>query len=319
MGALTWWVGGQGFKPRDVEEPIDYYWHRPLAARLVRLLVPLPVTPNQVTYASGFVSLLSGAALSLGAWYDRHWAAVGAALLLASIVLDCADGQLARVRGTSSAVGRALDGLMDAVAPLAVFHGMAFYLLAQGYGAAVIWPVGLCAGGSLIWHASQYDVNKNIYLHGGRPEFSLGGKTLVSVADMEAFSEEYEQRGERWNALLMRVWAFWTRPQIEAMAMWLDDAISPRNDTERQAYREIFAPQMRGYSWLGFGTHLFLLTVAAAAAPWEPRVIWAVWLLMALPMNVLCLWLVLRRRPLEARFRARLAELRAEPQDLRKN
>ncbi len=39
---------------------------------------------------------------------------------------------------------------------------LAFILVAQGWGYAWVWPIGLAAGGSLIWHASVYDVSKNI-------------------------------------------------------------------------------------------------------------------------------------------------------------
>ena len=97
-----WVAMRQGFKPRDVEEPIDYYWHRPLAGLLVQLIEHTKITANQVTFASGFVSLLSGGAMALGGFYGKWWVSIGGLLLLLSIVLDCADGQLARIRGTSS-------------------------------------------------------------------------------------------------------------------------------------------------------------------------------------------------------------------------
>ena len=308
---LQAWIGGDGFKPRDVEEPIDFYWHRPLAARLVRVLVPLPVTPNQVTVASGAMGVLSGGALMLGAWVAPWWAALGALLLLFSIVLDCADGQLARVRGTSSAVGRALDGTMDVVAPLFVFHGLAFTLLARGFSVFHIWPIGAVTGASLIWHASEYDVSKNIYLHASNPEFSLGGDTLLSIEYMKEARREFEQKGERLNAFLMKSWAVWTKPQVKAMKPWLDDRRSPRNEDERKLFRELFRPQMRVLTWLGFGSHLFLLTVGAALAPLDPRSIWLSWLVICLPMNVACMWVVATRNGRVRAFEKRLAELRA--------
>ena len=95
------------FKPRDVEEWIDWHLHRRLAAFVVDRLAPTPITPNQVTLASGAVGLLAGGALYLAATGSRIWGLVAGATLLFGVVLDCADGQLARIRGEASPLGRA--------------------------------------------------------------------------------------------------------------------------------------------------------------------------------------------------------------------
>ena len=131
MKALVdrWVATREGFKPRDVEEPIDYYWHRPVAGLLVDVLAPTAITPNQMTLLSGVASASAGAALCAGAWGASWWGAVAGLLLFVSITFDCADGQLARIRGTSTMLGRILDGATDFVAPLSVFLGMAAYLL----------------------------------------------------------------------------------------------------------------------------------------------------------------------------------------------
>ncbi|RLB52733.1 MAG: hypothetical protein DRI90_21885, partial [Deltaproteobacteria bacterium] len=208
--AQRWVATREGFKPREVEEPIDYYWHRPLAGLLVQALERTSIQPNQVTFASAGAGVLSGVALGLAAWVHPWWALAGGILLLLSIVLDCADGQLARLRGTSSPLGRTLDGCMDAVAPLFVFHGMAFLLVARGWGWGWVWAIGLPTAASLIWHASVYDVSKNIWLHATHPEFSLGGSTLLTPQDMEQWKREFDEKGERFNSLLMSVWSSWT-------------------------------------------------------------------------------------------------------------
>ena len=78
------------------------------------LVVPLArtgITPNQVTFATLPVFLAGAAVLAL----LPSWGALiaGAAIIELSYVLDCADGQLARLKGTSSPVGAHLDFLMD--------------------------------------------------------------------------------------------------------------------------------------------------------------------------------------------------------------
>lgn len=314
MGLVERWVATrQGFKPRDVEELIDYYWHRPLAGLLVQVIEDWPVTPNQITVASGLVSLFAGTAMGLGGYYGTWWSYVGAALLLFSIVLDCADGQLARIRGVSSTVGRILDGTMDAAAPLAVFHGMAFYLLgAAGEDPWIIWPVGWAAGGSLLWHVQLYDVGKNIYLHASRPDFSLGGDTLLSPERMREMQADYAAEGNRSYALLMGVWIFWTKPQVAQLAPWMQEDRTPANDEERALYNELFTPLMHKLTWLGFGTHLFVLTIAALVAPLDSRAIWVAWAIILGPLNVIAIWYVTVRPRRERAFVERLAAMRAE-------
>jgi phosphatidylglycerophosphate synthase len=84
---------------------------RPLAAVLLVPLARTRVTPNQVTFASLAV-FVAAAALLLGL---PGWAGllIAVGVLELSYVLDCVDGQLARLRGTSSPVGAHLDFLMD--------------------------------------------------------------------------------------------------------------------------------------------------------------------------------------------------------------
>jgi phosphatidylglycerophosphate synthase len=100
---------------RRTRKPKDILWNklvaRPLAAVVIVPLARTRITPNQVTLATLPVFLL-GAAILI-AW--PTWGALcgGVAVLELSYVLDCADGQLARLKGSSSPVGAHLDFLMD--------------------------------------------------------------------------------------------------------------------------------------------------------------------------------------------------------------
>jgi phosphatidylglycerophosphate synthase len=95
----------------------DDFWtdrvSRPPAALVVWWVRDTAITPNQITFVSLGVALIGAAAFAAWPGYVGLVAA-GLAVQL-SYVLDCADGQLARVRGTASATGAALDFLTDAV------------------------------------------------------------------------------------------------------------------------------------------------------------------------------------------------------------
>jgi phosphatidylglycerophosphate synthase len=100
---------------RRTTKPRDILWNRfvarPLAAVLLVPLARTRIAPNQVTFASLALFVLAAALLVLMPGHrGLIWAVCVAEL---SYVLDCADGQLARLRGTSSPVGAHLDFLMD--------------------------------------------------------------------------------------------------------------------------------------------------------------------------------------------------------------
>jgi hypothetical protein len=100
---------------RRTRKPRDILWNRFVARPLAAVaLVPLArtrITPNQVTLLTLIVFAGAAALIAFGESYAALVA--GAAVLELSYVLDCVDGQLARLKGTSSPVGAHLDFLMD--------------------------------------------------------------------------------------------------------------------------------------------------------------------------------------------------------------
>ena len=115
---------------RRTRKPNDIVWNRfvarPLAAVLVVPLARTSITPNQVTFATLPVFLAGAALLAL----LPSWGALigGAAIIELSYVLDCADGQLARLKGMSSPVGAHLDFLMDELKAFALVAAIAIRL-----------------------------------------------------------------------------------------------------------------------------------------------------------------------------------------------
>ena len=92
---------------------------RPPAAIFVWLWKDGRITPNQVTFLATLVALGSCAMfIFLPGWEG----AIAAALVFElSFILDCVDGQLARVRKTASPLGHHLDFLMDEIKAFFVF------------------------------------------------------------------------------------------------------------------------------------------------------------------------------------------------------
>jgi phosphatidylglycerophosphate synthase len=100
---------------RNSRKAKDNFWNtfvaRPIAAVLLHFLKDLRLTPNEWTFIALAVALAAAATLAL--WRTWTGLVVGAVLLEASYVLDCVDGQLARLKGMTTPVGAHLDFLMD--------------------------------------------------------------------------------------------------------------------------------------------------------------------------------------------------------------
>lgn len=96
---------------KEGEHVWTMYLTRPFAALLVHVLQKAPITPNQVTVLA-FVTSLGGAAVLAG-WLDYWGLVLGALIYQVAYVLDCVDGQLARLRGVASPIGHLLDFMFD--------------------------------------------------------------------------------------------------------------------------------------------------------------------------------------------------------------
>lgn len=105
---------------------------RHLSARLSRVLVKFPVTPNQITTIS-LVCALTGAWAF--AYPGRGGQILGAFLFLVFYVLDNCDGEIARAKRLSTRFGLYYDTFVDWVG-----HAALFYCL--GVGAAAYWASG---------------------------------------------------------------------------------------------------------------------------------------------------------------------------------
>lgn len=126
---------------------MDTLLNRKLSRPLTRVFLRTPLTPNQVTGLSFLVGLLGAGCFLLGSY---GWTLVGALLLQASTVLDCVDGEIARVKMLESPFGEWLDITLDTVVHVAIFIGVGVAVWKQIGLAAAPLLGGLLAAGALI-------------------------------------------------------------------------------------------------------------------------------------------------------------------------
>src|SRR5205823_4857489 len=140
-------------------------------------LLPTRVSPDMVTLASLVLGVLAGHLF----WYTNGWVnAAGVLLFIVSDVLDSADGQLARLRGTSTRMGRILDGLADTGRFVSLYGhlGARLYVAGWGWGGPVL---ALAALLSHSYQAAAADFIRQAYLHFamGAGEFDIPEQSPV--------------------------------------------------------------------------------------------------------------------------------------------
>jgi phosphatidylglycerophosphate synthase len=266
-------------KPLEAEELVDEHLHRPLARLLIPWLARTSITPNQVTLVSGLLGVSGGVLLGMGAHRPGllPWAGV---LLFASVIFDCCDGQLARIRGISSTTGAVVDGLADYAVGLAMGIGASYYMVTV-HGNPWLWLLGIAgivSAGAQSWF---FDHAKTRYIARIRTGYAEREEDLDKIV---AQRKEALSRKQYWEALLLFGYLNYSRAQNAALS------IEPTGDPA--AYRARNAGRMRAWTWLGTGSHFALAYLACFAASWWPDAI--VWYLVlhVLPLNLYLLALI---------------------------
>jgi phosphatidylglycerophosphate synthase len=126
---------------------VDRYLNRQLSPWFSRQFLRMSLTPNHVTFIACAIGLLAAFSFALGSWVSG---VMGAMLLQWSAVIDCCDGEVARLKFLESTSGYYLDITCDNLVHTAVFAGIAwsgYQALGQTY---VLLLGGLAAFGTMM-------------------------------------------------------------------------------------------------------------------------------------------------------------------------
>ncbi len=130
----------------ECEGFVDRYFNRKLSRWFTRVFVVLGWSPNLITIMATIIGLVSAAAFGVG----TYAAGVGAALLFQlAAVIDCSDGEVARLTFTESPFGAWLDIAMDNLVHMAIFGGIAVGAYWRALGSDQAW-IPLALGGAAI-------------------------------------------------------------------------------------------------------------------------------------------------------------------------
>ena len=169
-------------KSKDTEEWIDLFFYRPIGFRWALLFQKFGVTPNAVTITSIFLGTLAGIL-----FYPQSLPInmIGMLLLVWANSYDSADGQLARLTGKKSELGRILDGVAGDCWFISIYFAIAFRLMPQC--SFWIFLLGAVAGYFHSKQAMMADYYRNIHL------FFLKGKQGSELDNSRQQAERYLQ------------------------------------------------------------------------------------------------------------------------------
>lgn len=198
-------------KSRDTEETIDLCFYRPVGYAWACLARKLGVTPNAITIASIFLGVGAGVCF----YFNNIWInLLGMFLLIWADSFDSADGQLARMTGQYSRIGRILDGLSGDLWFAAIYVAVC---LRENETSAffkehtwLIWVIAVVTGLCHATQAAMADYYRQFHL------FFLKGKEgseLESSDDLTAKYKTLSWGRNFWQKLVMTFYLNYTRSQ----------------------------------------------------------------------------------------------------------
>lgn len=213
-------------KQIETEEFSDLILYRPLAFGLVKIMIPLPVTPNQLTMISMILGVFAGILYGFGLYATTIAAAI---LFLAANVFDCADGQLARIKRNGTKTGRIIDGLADYITGIATTLGIAI-----GYSTAYMephfwWILVFASSVSMVIHSVVLDYYRNEFVS------ITTGKVQTALDEYLEFKEEYErlqkENGSRIEMAIIWIYLKYTKFQMSRIPQThgSDDLVTPES------------------------------------------------------------------------------------------
>lgn len=183
-------------KSVDTEEWIDLLFYRPIGYRWALFFRKLNVTPNTITIASIFLGVAAGILF----YFNNLWInVVGMLLLIWANMYDSADGQLARMTGQKSELGRMLDGVSGDCWFISIYVAICLRLTPQW--SIWIWILAAAAGICHSKQAAMADYYRNIHL------FFLKGK---SGSELDNSIQQWEiYRSLSWKKEFVRKLFLW--------------------------------------------------------------------------------------------------------------
>lgn len=261
-------------KSEDTEEWLDVYFTRPIGLAFALLWNKFDIHPNVITIFSIFLGIGAG-------WmfhYTDLWSNVcGMLLLMFANFCDSTDGQMARLTGKKTLIGRMLDGFSGDLWFLSIYIAFVVRLWDQPIpGTTIHWGAWILLLGALAGflshspQASLADYYRQIHL------FFLLGKEGSELDNYRQQRAHYESlpKTDRLARVFFYNYANYCKGQEKRtplfqqfFAKW--NALAQPDETVRQQFLAGSRPLMKYCNMLSFNLRAICLYVTALNdCPW---------------------------------------------------
>ncbi|MEA3499573.1 MAG: CDP-alcohol phosphatidyltransferase family protein [Candidatus Marinimicrobia bacterium] len=244
----------KSIKHEFFDETLALYILRPIAFIFVRLLYPTSITPNQVSLMTAIAGIMSGYFFSRG---DVVSFIIAGSLYFLSLVLDCVDGMIARLKNNGTAVGRIIDGLADYIVGISVYVGMGI-----GFGKGLVdikylpfnyWWFIVIAAISHIFHAIFVDYYRTEFMSHGL------GKQISTLEEKNKFTAELDKIKNQKNKLFEKM-------LIVVYLRYLHLQLFKKNNNkvyDKETYYNSNKILIKLWFWIGPTASAFIIIISA--------------------------------------------------------
>lgn len=198
-------------KSMDTEETFDLIFYRPIGYAWACFFRKIGVSPNAITIASIFL----GAAAGVMFYFNDIWLnIIGMLLLVWANSFDSADGQLARMTGQYSRIGRILDGLSGDIWFAAIYVAICLRVnCTSDFFMSHTWAIWVMAVVSGLCHAKQaamadYYRQFHLYFVKGKE-----GSELDDSKSLQSKLAELSWKRDFWSKLTLTFYTNYTVSQ----------------------------------------------------------------------------------------------------------
>lgn len=279
----------------DTEETFDLIFYRPIGYVWALAAKKLGITPNVITIASIFLGIGAGVAF----YFNNLWInIIGVFLLVWADSFDSADGQLARMTGQYSRLGRILDGLSGEIWFFSIYLAICLrenvtshFFMTHHW---VIWVMGAVAGFCHGLQTSMADYYRQFHL------FFIKGKDGSELDSSSQLREKFDSlswRRDFFKKLVLGFYANYTSGQ-EKRTPWMQKlrkVLRERFGNNipvwfREKFRTASLPLMKYTNILTFNVRSFALFAAILIF----RMPWLYFAFELIVLNIILVYMVFR-------------------------
>ncbi len=290
-------------KSMDTEEHIDLYFYRPIGYAWAVLARKLGITPNAITIASIFLGVGAGVCF----YFNNIWINIaGALLLIWADSFDSADGQLARMTGQYSRIGRILDGLSGDLWFAAIYAAICLrenvtseFFMARPW---LIWVIAAVTGLCHATQAAMGDYYRQFHLYFLKGE---DGSELDSAKDLRNKFRHLSWKKDFWSKFVLMFYLNYTvgqekrTPGMQRLRAALHEQYGSSVPQEfRDRFRAMSLPLMKYTNILSFNVR----TIALFAAILVFRMPWLYFAFELTVLNFILVYMMVRHERICAKL-----------------